>query len=168
VKEAAVGSNFGMTQNVDRVASTEQQIKAYEAKIAGKSFRAIGEELGVSHEWARQLVEREIEARKWPVVEKLREVELARLETLHQALWALVVKHAEKGDLAAVLAVMDRIERFGARRSKLLGLDAPVQVNATVHEVTQQDLELQQLIREAEAQAAAAEQAIKNAGAEPA
>jgi orotate phosphoribosyltransferase-like protein len=153
---------------VNPAATAEQQIRAYELKLAGKSFRAIGDELGFSHTWARELVEREIEARKWPIVEKWREVELARLEAMHQALWGLVVKHAQESDLAAVLAVMDRIERFGARRSKLLGLDAPVQVNATVHEVTQQDLELQQLIREAEAQAAAAEQAIKNAGAEPA
>lgn len=154
--------NFGSTQNVDRVAVAEQQIKAYEGKIAGKSFRAIGEELGCSHVWARELVEREIEARKWPVVEKWREVELARLETMHQALWNLVIKAAEAGDLSGILAVMDRIEKFGARRAKLLGLDAPIQVDATVLEVTQQDLEVQELIREAEAQAAVAEQAIKN------
>lgn len=149
-------------QGIDRVATTEAQIKAYEMKLAGKSFRAIGEELGVSHTWARELVEREIEARKWPVVAKWREVELARLEAMHQALWNLVIKHAEAGDLAAVLAVMDRLEKFGARRSKLLGLDAPIQVDATVHEVTQQDLEIQELIQDAEAKAKLAEDAIKN------
>lgn len=45
---------------------------------------------------------------------------------------------------------------------KLYGLDRPIKVDATVHEVTQQDLELQEMLREAKSRVAAQEEALRD------
>src|SRR5439155_26679694 len=67
-----------------------------------------------------------------------------------------------------VLQAVDRLNRIedGRRRTsesirRLLGLDMPVKVDATITETTQQDLELAELVREAQAKNAAEEAAIK-------
>lgn len=79
-------------------------------------------------------------------------------------------------DDGPVLQAVDRLTRIAAERRnisdtrrrhsesyrKLLGIDAPTRVDATVHEVTQQDLELQEMLRDAKAQTATEEQAIRD------
>ncbi|MET8826088.1 hypothetical protein ABZX40_13530 [Streptomyces sp. NPDC004610] len=72
-------------------------------------------------------------------------------------------------DDAPILQAIDRLvkiedarNRNAERRAKLTGVEAAVKVEATVHEVTQQDLELQELIRDARARVATQEQALKN------
>lgn len=47
------------------------------------------------------------------------------------------------------LKATDRLLRILERRAKLLGLDAAVKLEATVHQVTEQDVELAELLREA-------------------
>lgn len=70
-----------------------------------------------------------------------------------------------------ILGAIDRLVRISESRRKLLGLDAPTRVQAdvtgdfTVTETTQEDLELQELLREAQARAAAAKDKIMNGGA---
>lgn len=49
------------------------------------------------------------------------------------------------------LKATDRLLRILERRAKLLGLDAAIKLEAVVHEVTQQDVELAELLREARA-----------------
>jgi hypothetical protein len=70
-------------------------------------------------------------------------------------------------DDAPVLQAVDRLlkieesrRRNGESRRKLLGLDAATKADVTVHEVTQQDVELQEMIRAAKAKAAVEEAAI--------
>jgi hypothetical protein len=79
-------------------------------------------------------------------------------------------------DDAPVLQAVDRLTRLSAERRaiseqrrriseslrKLHGLDAPTRVDATVHETTQQDLELQEMLREAKAKVTAEEQALRD------
>lgn len=62
-----------------------------------------------------------------------------------------------------ISAGIDRVLRICESRRKLLGVDAPVRVSADVQvtETTQEDLEAQELVREAKARAAAAEAKIK-------
>lgn len=74
-------------------------------------------------------------------------------------------------DDAPVLQAVDRLlkiedarRRNGERRAKLTGIEAAVKIDATVHEVTQQDLELQELLREAKAAVAAKERQISEGG----
>lgn len=70
-------------------------------------------------------------------------------------------------DDAPVLNAVDRLlkiedsrRRNGESRRKLLGLDAATKVDATVTEITQQDIELQEMIRSARAKVALEEAAI--------
>ncbi len=67
----------------------------------------------------------------------------------------------EVPDDGPVLAAIDRLLRLSERRSRLLGLDLPVRVDATVHQVDPADLALMQLIREAEARNQATEARLR-------
>lgn len=65
-----------------------------------------------------------------------------------------------------ILGAVDRLVRISESRRKLVGLDAPVKVQGdiTVTETTQEDLELQELLREAKARAAASAEKIRAMG----
>ena len=70
-----------------------------------------------------------------------------------------------------VLQAVDRLlkieearRRNGERRAKYTGIEASIKVDATVREVTQQDLELQEMLREAKAKMRAEEQQILDGG----
>ncbi len=64
-----------------------------------------------------------------------------------------------------LVKIEDARRRNGERRAKLTGIEAAVKVDATVHEVTQEDIELAELVREAQAKNAALEKHIRD-GAE--
>lgn len=71
-------------------------------------------------------------------------------------------------DDGPVLAAIDRLVRIedarrknNAEQRKLLGLDAPTKVDAQVTEVTQQDIELQEMLRDAKAKVQLEEAAIR-------
>jgi hypothetical protein len=62
------------------------------------------------------------------------------------------------------LRAVDRALRARESFRRLFGLDQPTKVDATVHEVTQQDLELQEMLREAKARTELEEQQIRDGG----
>ncbi|GGW98774.1 hypothetical protein GCM10010321_11500 [Streptomyces chartreusis] len=74
-------------------------------------------------------------------------------------------------DDGPVLAAIDRLVKIeearlrnGEALRRILGLDMPVKVDATVTETTQQDLELQEMLRDAKAQMQLEEQQIIDGG----
>lgn len=76
-------------------------------------------------------------------------------------------------DDGVILQAVDRLNRIEESRRRtgesirrLLGLDMPVKVDATVTEVSQQDLELQEMLREAKARMQSEEQQILDGGAD--
>lgn len=86
-----------------------------------------------------------------------------------------VILHPDTGDPmeddAPVLAAIDRLVKIetarnqnAERRAKLTGLDAAIKIDSTVHEVTPQDVELQQMLSEAKAKMRAEEQQILDSG----
>lgn len=86
-----------------------------------------------------------------------------------------VINHPSSGepmeDDGPILQAVDRLlkieesrRRIGERRAKLTGIEAAVKIDATVHEVTQQDLELQEMLREAKARTKAEEQQLRDGG----
>lgn len=88
-----------------------------------------------------------------------------------------VIHHPDTGDPmeddGPVLQAIDRLlkiedarRRNGERRAKLTGIEAALKVDATVHEVTQQDLELQEMLREAKARVEMQEQQLLDGGTE--
>ncbi len=64
------------------------------------------------------------------------------------------------------LAAIDRLLRIRESYRKLYGADERAKLDVTVHEVTQQDVELQEMLREAKAKMQAEEQHILDGGTE--
>lgn len=92
-----------------------------------------------------------------------RDVEVGKLDELEELLWSIIdqehymisngmVVYLETGepvpDTDPVFKAIDRIIKVSERRSKLLGLDKPIKVEATVHNVDSRDLELMEMINE--------------------
>jgi hypothetical protein len=164
----------------------EEQRICYELRLRGLSIRQIQEHVHDHLGWnlSKSTVARritcEIKETVQPLADEVRALELDRLDQLQQvALGVMGADHPlvsegrvvrieqEDGtkvplqDHGPVLAAMDRFLKIQDRRAKLLGLDAPTRVDATVTETTQADLELAEMVREAQAKAAAAEAALK-------
>lgn len=98
--------------------SREQQ--GLELRLGGASYVQIAESLGMTPGGAYKAVDRALArqaAQTEEKADKLRRLELARLERLHLGLW----QKAKAGDEKAVREVL----RIAERRARLLGLDAP-------------------------------------------
>jgi hypothetical protein len=141
---------------------------------------------------ARDLLREELARRVDPKIDAYRvlhlerlEAELLRLDELEARARQVLDRHhitVNNGrvinvdgqplqDDGPVLAAIDRLLKIeDARRKnnesqrKLLGLDAPTKVDAQVTEVTQSDLELQEMLRNAKAKVQLEEQGIIDGG----
>src|SRR3546814_9367956 len=97
-----------------------------------------------------------------------REIEIGKLDRLEEKLWAMIdedyytvangqVVYLETGDpvpdIDPIMKIVDRILKVAERRAKLLGLDKPVRVEATVQQVDSMDMELAEMIRRGRAEA---------------
>lgn len=122
-----------------------EQAECLQLRLEGQSFRAISVSTGIALATVYARVEAAIALEVNPKAEQLRAVECERLDLYLARLKARI----DKGDTQAIQTAL----RISERRSKLLGLDMPQRIEASVEsrEVTQQDLELQELIREAKA-----------------
>lgn len=133
-------------------ALTENHWKAIELRAAGASYREIGAAFGVTHPTARNWVLAAVDATQYEQADVVRQIEGTTLDRLQRALWPQAIG----GDIKAVTAVIRVMER----RARLFGLDAPVKVDASVVEVTQADLEMEELVREAKARVAIEDSAV--------
>jgi hypothetical protein len=109
----------GRRGEVERIA--ERRTTALELRKKGDSFRSIARQLGVDVHTAHADVAAELAALRETIVTEateLRELELARLDEMNLGLWP----HIQEGSAAAVSAGV----RVSERRSRLLGIDAPV------------------------------------------
>lgn len=98
----------------------QRRLHAYELRIQGESYRAIGQALGVSEYTAHGDVMgrlREVQALGDEKLEDVRRVEVARLDRYLTKL-ELGVNEGDPKAIATALRVMER-------RAALLGLDAP-------------------------------------------
>jgi len=110
------------------VKSKLREDEAVQLRIAGLSFRAIGDKLGVSDVGAMKMVQRALDHIETNLAEKrphLRQIELERLEKQHNKLWERL--DATPNDLF----LHDRLLKIGESRRKLLGLDAPTKVEGS-------------------------------------
>jgi hypothetical protein len=91
-----------------------------------------------------------------------REIEINKLDLLEERLWEMLdedyitvsngqVVYMETGDpvpdIDPIMKIVDRILKVSERRAKLLGLDKPVRVEATVTTMDTMDMELAEMIR---------------------
>jgi DNA-directed RNA polymerase specialized sigma24 family protein len=118
-----------------------------ELRAAGATYRQIADLLGVSTSTAWKCVDRGLMATRQEPADKLRPLELVRLDHLQAvAVEVLRAKHAliqggklvldERGqpytDHGPVLAAINTLLRIQERRAHIAGLDAPTRVDATL------------------------------------
>jgi len=144
-------------------------------RIQHVTFAEIAAELGIPQSTARTDYERAL-AERTAETERLaahiRGAELAKLDVMEAAAWKVLrarhvtVSHGklilgEDGtpllDDGPVLQAIDRLVRIAERRSRLLGLDAPVRTKIEVTDAL--DAEIEQLVAELAGPAAASEAA---------
>lgn len=119
--------------------------KAVDLKLAGASYRAIGERLGVSHGQVERDVALVLDRMLAEPVARMRALHLARLERLLLAAWP----RATAGDLDAI----DTCRRLLDSVAKLLGLDEPAKVDVRhwVRMLAEQEgLDPEQAVKDAE------------------
>lgn len=109
-----------------RAKTADNEARALTMRLAGETYRQIGEQLGVTTAAAYKMVRRVLDRTRKAADEsaaELRQLEQERLDALLLALW----KPATQGNQGAV----DRVLRIMERRAKLLGLDAPTKTDVT-------------------------------------
>lgn len=143
--------------------SLGEQILARRNK--GETMYAISAELGLSESTAYRFMKLALDARLVPTVDEFRRQMNDRLDATQQEVDknlqiadALATQAYEAGNLSAIeraltirqnaLALQVRIDE---RRAKLNGLDAPIQVEATVEHVDPREAELAEMIRQMKA-----------------
>jgi hypothetical protein len=142
------------------VETAEQSRRCYELKLAGWSHNRIADELKISHGTVQNRIDAHIALRVQPLADELRAVMVDRLDLCIERLHDQIQDDEAAHRLARNIEVLVKVEE---RRAKLLGVDAPERVEATVTEVTQADLELQELLREAKAQVVTEEAKLRGA-----
>lgn len=135
----------------------EQQARCYDLRLAGHSIDKIAAMTGLGHGTVHRRIKDRIDARVQPKADELRAIEVDRYD-----------RYLERLDeqMKLGIAVARNVEvavRVSEARAKLLGLNAPQQIEATVVQVTQEDLALAELVNEANAAAALAEQRLRQA-----
>lgn len=130
----------------------------WQLRLQGLSLRQIGAKVGLSHPSVHDILQTGYQERIYPKVDEQRALELERLDT-----WLCKLQPGiDQGDDKAIATAL----RISERRARLVGMDAPTRVHAEVTEVTQQDLELQEMLREAQAREAVKESQLR-AGIHP-
>jgi predicted transcriptional regulator len=148
-----VASNpYSRSNPVER---SELRVQAYDLKLKGWSLRRIGAEIGLSHQTVKNYIDEEVESRTIPLLNEVVQMEIDRYDTYLARLEAAM--DDEKADVAKLVASAVRVSE--ARR-KLLGYDAPQRVEATVHQVSETDVELAEIVREATVRAALEERQV--------
>lgn len=117
----------GKHANAKEFERAERKKNAVELRLAGASYRDIGNALGCSTVTAMNDCKEALAEIPMQQADEMRTVELSRLDRLQRAVWGKAIK----GDLQAV----DRAIKIIDRRAKLLGLDAPQQVQITANDV---------------------------------
>ena len=110
-------------------------------RLAGLSYQAIGDRLGIGESAVRAMLTRAFERAEAQGVQQLRDLENARLDRVQMSIWSDVLK----GDLKAIQVFL----RISEMRSKINGLFAPtqMQVSMTIRQEMQDALDgLEQLV----------------------
>jgi hypothetical protein len=100
-----------------RLATAKKRAAATKLRAAGRTFKQIAVELGVTTGRAYQLVDEALYATIAAPAERLRQIELARLDQLLRGVYGKAIR-GDHSAIGSVLKIIARIER-------LTGLDAP-------------------------------------------
>lgn len=107
---------------------TEIERLAVELRLAGATYRKIGQQLGLHGSSAYDAVKRALRKNRGVErTEELRQLELDRLDTVQIPLWKVI--HDTLSEFADVEKAIGRLVQLSKRRSELLGLDAPTSIS---------------------------------------
>jgi predicted transcriptional regulator len=112
--------------------------QCYEMRLKGMSLRQIAKEIGISHTAVNRSIAHYIEKRVAPGAEEYRKLLIDRLEDMYFRIYPGI----EKGDLATINTARSIV----ADLYKFNGLEV-VKMEHTITEVTQEDLEIMELIK---------------------
>lgn len=119
------GPRPGVTDE-DRKAET---ITMLQLRQSGASYEAIGKQVGLSAHTVWSRIKTVMDAQPVPEAQYLRDMEVMRLDSLDKALEDGI----RDGDVQAVNAA----RQLSESRRKLLGLDRPAQIEATINRNTE-------------------------------
>jgi|ERR1044072_122151 transposase len=122
----------------NREADQDRKNQAYELRLTGMTYRAIGKAMGIGHGTAERWCKEYMEDVKLPLVDEIRKQEVDRLLRYLERLDARI---DEGDDKAISLAI-----KISERLCKMLGADMPTVVVSEKHEVSQMDLDIRRLI----------------------
>jgi hypothetical protein len=123
-----------------RIAAAQRHTEALQLRLAGLTYRQIGERLGYTEQRAHRVVTEELARLNAERAEQAAEVTRLELERL-DALLAVVWPKAERGEMGA----LDRVLAIMNRRARLLGLDAPEKRELTGKDGRPLDVRLEDL-----------------------
>lgn len=130
-----MGTNSAVRDGARKAEQAEKRRKALALREANLSYEEIAQAMGWSHRSvARRFVERALKATYQEPADEVRRLELRRLDRLARDWWplALARKDAKTGEaIPPDPDALDRMMKLMDRRAKLLGLDAPVQIEQT-------------------------------------
>jgi DNA-binding CsgD family transcriptional regulator len=112
----------------------EREEQALQLRIAGFTYKRMGETMGISESGAYKAVVRALRRLNERIAEnaeELRRLEMERLTALHRVFWS----RAQRGDERAA----DRVLRISAAIRALYGLDAPTRTDVRASVVTSYD-----------------------------
>lgn len=147
----------GKGRFIRSIDTAERDAQACRLRSEGRNYDEIARDLGFSdRSLARRAVERALMAVIAEPAAQLRTLELARLDLLLGKAWGVlqaehivvsqgrVMAHPDTGepmrDHTPVLHAIDRVLRISERRCKLLGLDAPVRVEAITVDMVEAEI----------------------------
>lgn len=103
--------------SADAIATAKRHGEWVQARIKGKTYRAIAEESGVHHSTVEEAVSKALRMVRVEPAEELRELELQALDGLIERAWEALCD----GELERI----EELRKLRADRRKFLGLDAP-------------------------------------------
>ncbi|MFB7111738.1 hypothetical protein [Streptomyces sp. NPDC056291] len=134
-----------MAANKPRAIQAAEAAQCLELQLSGLTVRSIAKKLGLAPTTVQERLNMAFAAVLLPGVETMRKREGERLLYLIEKLKAAV----DRGEESAIKTTARLSESY----RRLFGLNAPETHHLQIHEVTQNDLELQEMIREARARA---------------
>jgi len=107
-----------------KLEALQKRNQALDLRLFGFTYQQIADKLGYTKQAAFKAISAALDAIPRENADRLRALEVDRLDRM----LAILAKRVTTGDLGAI----DRWLRISERRCRLLGLDAPTKIDATV------------------------------------
>ncbi len=146
-----------MPARADPIKVGDEQVRAYELRREGRSYRHIAEALDCSVATAHDRVQGAIKARIPDAAEEERQLEVDRLNAMLATLEDRLLTTTEPEKIVPVML------KVSERRARLMGLDAPTKFTGSLR-AELPDVSFARVVAEAQADAEADEEEIRDAG----